>query len=338
MPANYCDRPNPSRIPTRQRPWRRFAGLLAVAVVAMPGCGAVSQSSGGAHRDAKTIGVSMPEFQSMFYTAAVHGMKKAADAAGYKLVVLNANANAQVQINQVQNLITRQVGAVIFAMQDSTSGAASVREANAAKTPLIAIDQRPPSGQVTTFVGSDAVAAGTSICNRLMEQINHKGKIAVIEGVAGASTQIDRAKGCKSVLDKNPEVKVVATSNADWDQNKAYNVAQNILTAQPDLQGIFAQNDGMAIGAAKAAKAAGRKGIQIVSVDGFPTIYPLIETGAIDSTMSQQPHRMGELAVASAIKAMKGESIPKQQITGMVLVDKAGLATAKSNGYYGPAE
>lgn len=312
--------------------------LVASAALALSGCSADGAANAGGPGK-KTIGVSMPEFQSLFYVAAVDGMKKAAADEGYELVVLNANGNSSQQVNQVQNLVTQQVGAVIFAMQDATAGAAGVAEAKGANIPVIAIDQRP-QGDVATFIGSDSIKASTELCDFLAKQMAGKGNLAIIKGVLGSSTEIERSKGCGSVLEKNPGIKVVSTTNADWDENKAYNVAQDVLTANPDLQAIFAQNDGMALGAAKAAAQAGRTNLKIVSVDGFPQVYDAIQSGQVLATMSQEPYQMGELAVRNAIKAINGEggSVEKEQLQPTVLVTKENLDEARSAGYYGPAK
>lgn len=315
-----------------QRPVGIVLALVASVALALTGCSVDGSGE-------KTIGVSMPEFHSLFYVAAVDGMKKAAADEGYDLVVLNANGNSSQQVNQVQNLVTQQVGAVIFAMQDVTAGAAGVAEADGSNVPVIAIDQRPQK-DVTTFIGSDSIKASAELCDYLAKQMGGKGNLAIIKGVLGSSTEIERSQGCGSSLEKNPGIKVVSTSNADWDENKAYNAAQDILTANPDLQAIFAQNDGMALGAAKAAAQAGRSNIKIVSIDGFPQVYDAIESGQILATMSQQPYTMGELAVRTAIKAMNGEasSIQKDQLQPTVLVTKESLEEARSAGYYGPAQ
>ena len=324
--------------PRSRRPLGVALAMLATAALALTGCSADNAANAGGSGK-KTIGVSMPEFHSLFYVAAVDGMKKAAADEGYELVVLNANGNSSQQVNQVQNLVTQQVGAVIFAMQDATAGAAGVAEAKGANIPVIAIDQRP-QGDVTTFIGSDSIKASTELCDYLAKQMGGKGNLAIIKGVLGSSTEIERSKGCSSILEKNPDIKVVSTTNADWDENKAYNVAQDVLTANPELQAIFAQNDGMALGAAKAAAQAGRSNLKIVSVDGFPQVYDAIESGQVLATMSQEPYQMGELAVRTAIKAMNGEagSIPKEQLQPTVLVTKENLEEARSAGYYGPAK
>lgn len=330
--------PAKRRRTTRSRRVGVAVAMLATAALALTGCSVESPASAGGSGK-KTIGVSMPEFQSLFYVAAVDGMKKAAADEGYDLVVLNANGNSSQQVNQVQNLVTQQVGAVIFAMQDATAGAAGVAEAKGANIPVIAIDQRP-QGDVTTFIGSDSIKASTQLCDYLAKQLGGKGNLAIIKGVLGSSTEIERSKGCGSVLEKNPAIKVVSTTNADWDENKAYNVAQDVLTANPDLQAIFAQNDGMALGAAKAAAQAGRSNLKIVSVDGFPQVYDAIESGQVLATMSQEPYQMGELAVRTAIKAMSGGAgaIQKEQLQPTVLVTKENLEEARSAGYYGPAK
>lgn len=331
--------PHQKRTPSAgfRRHGRLGLAIVAAMALALSGCSVGNGNVAGGEK--KQIGVSMAGFHSLFYVAAVDGMKKAAEEAGYELVVLNANGNSPQQVNQVQNLVTQQVGAVIFAMQDATAGAAGVAEATAANIPVIALDQRP-KGEVTSFIGSDSIKASQELCKYLAEQMGGKGNLAVIKGVLGSSTEIERSKGCASVLDQHPEIKIVSTTNADWDENKGFKVAQDVLTANPDLQAIFAQNDGMALGAAKAAAQAGRTGLKIVSVDGFPQIYEAIENGQVQATMSQQPFQMGELAVKTAIQAMgdQASSIAKEQLQPTVLVTQKNLEEARSAGYYGLAK
>jgi len=315
------------------------AAATAVAVLALTGCSTDAASAGPSSSggpESKKIGVSM-SFLNQFYAAAVEGMQTEADKQGYELVVLNANANSSQQVNQVQNLISQGAGAIIFAQLDAASGGASLSAANTAGTPVIAVDQVPAAGEYVTYIGSDSVKMGEQACDFLVQTIGGAGDIGIIQGVPGSSTQQQRTQGCDEVLKANPTVSVVSTTSANWDQNTASNVFANVLTANPNLDGVFAQNDDMALGAATAVESANHPAIPMVTIDGFPAAYDAIDKGQITATISQQPYLMGQLTVRDAITAISGDiaSIPKEQIQEAVLVTKDNAQEARDAKYYG---
>jgi ribose transport system substrate-binding protein len=153
--------------------------LVAVAAFAtaltMTACGSSSSGSSdsasgsagaGAAASDYTIGVSVADQKSLFYIAAVDGMNKAAADAGVKLVVLSADNNSNQQVNQVNDLITQQVDALIFIAQDATAAAAGVKAANKANIPVIAVDEKPESGdgELATYIATDSVKAADALC------------------------------------------------------------------------------------------------------------------------------------------------------------------------------
>jgi ribose transport system substrate-binding protein len=316
----------------------RAAAVATSAALALTGCSTdESMTSGQAGGSgSKKIGVSM-SFLNQFYAAAVEGMQDEAKKQGYELVVVNANSNSSQQVSQVQNLVSQQVGAVIFAQLDAASGGASLGAADSANVPVIAIDQVPAAGNYVTYIGSDSVKMGQQACEFLVKVIGGRGDIAIVQGVPGSSTQLQRTEGCDKVLTASPSVKVVSTTSANWDQNTAANVFANVLTANSNLNGIFAQNDDMALGAVTAIDSANHPPIPMVTIDGFPAAYDAIEKGQITATISQQPYLMGQLAVQDAITSIegKGASIPKEQIQQAVLVTRDNVEQASAAKYYG---
>ena len=325
---------------TRRRPVTAAVGALVAATALMlAGCssGNADASDGGdSGNGGKKIGVSM-SFVNQFYAAVQEGMEDEAEKQGYELVILNAQGNSSTQVNQVQNLVSQGVGSLIFIQLDSASGGASVSQANDANIPVIAVDQLPAGGDYVTFIGSDNVAMAEQACDYLAELLNGEGNIAIVEGIPASSTQMQRTEGCQPSLDANPGLIVVSTTSADWDLNMAVSVFANVLTANEDLNGVFAQNDDMALGVASAAASAGRSGLSIVTIDGFPAAYDAIEKGEVSATISQQPYLEGQLAVQNAIKAMNGEEsdIPQEQIQESILVTKDNLEEARAAKYFG---
>lgn len=313
---------------------------LALTTLIISGCSSTTAPAGGDNKDNKVIGVSVADQKSLFYVAAVDGMKQAAEAAGYKLVVLSADNNSSQQVNQVQDLITQQVGALIFTAQDATSAAAGVKLANDSKIPVVAVDQKPESGngQLATYIATDSVKAADKLCTWLFDKIGGSGDIAILQGPLGATAELQRSQGCNDALKKYPNIKVVGKESAGWDETKAFNASQNILTANPNLKAIFAESDAMALGASKAAKQAGRTGMFFVGIDGFPTMLDAIKGDLTQATQAQQPYLMGQLAVKNAISILKGKgsTVPKLQYQDTVLVTKENVADNNAAKFYGP--
>ena len=307
----------------------------AACVVAMLPLTAVAQ-------DAKAvIGVAVADQKSLFYVAAVDGMKAAAEKAGYELVITSANNDSLEQVNQVQNLLVQQIGVLVFISQDSTAAAAGVKAANAAGVPVIAVDQRPESGsgELKTYIATDSVKAARDLCTWMFGQMGGKGEIAILHGVLGSTAEVQRTQGCNEALAKNPDIKVVAEQTANWDENEAFKATQNILTAHPDLKAVFAESDAMSLGAAKAARQAGRTDMISVGIDGFPTQLDAIREGLTQATMAQIAYPMGEMAIRDAISVLegKGDAIPALQYQDAVLVTAENVDKYKPSDFYGPS-
>ena len=320
----------------------RSFGVAAAAVI---GASALTVSACGGGADAgsgdtkQVIGVSVADQKSLFYVAEVAGIRAEAKKQGVTVKVTSANNDSDEQVNQVNDLLTQQVGALIFTSQDSTAAAAGVRAANQDDVPVIAVDQRPENGdgKLATYIATDSVKAAYDLCTWMFDQNGNKGQLAILHGVLGSTAEIQRTKGCEKALKENPKVKVVAEETANWDETQAYKASQNILTAHPKLDMVFGESDAMGMGAAKAAKAANRQ-IFSVGIDGFPTMFDAVKKGLTDATMAQQPYHMGRLAVQNAIALMngKGDNIPAEQYQDTVLINSKTVGDHTPEEFYGP--
>ena len=171
--------------------------------------------------DKPVIGVAVADQKSLFYIAAVDGMRAAAEELGYELNVQSANNNARLQIDQVNNLLVQQIGALIFTSQDSTAAAAGVKAANKAGVPVIAVDQRPESGDgvLATYIATDSVKAARDLCTWMFDQMGGEGKIAILKGVLGSTAEQQRTQGCNEALEQTPGIEVVSIQTANWDES-----------------------------------------------------------------------------------------------------------------------
>jgi ribose transport system substrate-binding protein len=322
----------------------RWILTATAATAALTACGgdsgnetaSASGGDGGGGGDC-TIGVSLADQKSLFYIAEADGIKAAAEEEGVEIVLLSADNNSTRQVNQVNDLITRGVNALIFTAQDATAAAAGVRAANQADIPVIAVDQKPESGsgELATYIATDSVKAAEELATWLFEQMGGEGEIGHLQGVLGATAQLQRSEGFEKALEATPGIEVVSKQSANWDETEGYNAAQNMLQANPDIKAVFAESDAMALGTAKAARDANRE-VMAVGIDGFPTMIQGIRDGLTQATMAQVPYQMGQQAVQDAMTACEGGELPAEQLQDAVLVTQENVEEIDPVDFYGP--
>jgi ribose transport system substrate-binding protein len=305
---------------------RRVAPAAALAVVALLAIGACG--GGGTNAPAqKKIGLAISTLNNPFFVTLRDGAQKAATAGGVQLTVTDgANDNAK-QADQISTFITQKVDVIIVNPTDSDAVVSSVQKANTAKIPVIAVDRNSNGGTLASYIASNNVQAGKLGGQQLLKAVPANAKVAMLIGIPGASAARDRGKGfLDAVADTSINTKgakVVAQQVANFKRDEALNVMQNILTANPDLAGVFAQNDEMALGAVQAIKAKGLTGkVFVVGVDGVDDAKTAIKAGDMLATVAQQPDVMGQLAVEAAIKLTKGQTVDSKQDVPLKVLTK----------------
>ena len=297
-------------------------------------------ASGALAADKPLIAVSIADQKSLFYIAEADGIRDQAAKEGYDVKIVSANNDSSLQVSQVKDLLVQKPIALILTSQDSAGGEAAVKAANKAGIPVILIDQKPESGEgkYVTYIATDSVKAARDLNTWMFTQMGGKGEIAILHGVLGSTAEVQRTQGVKEALKAFPDIKLVAEQTANWDEGEAYKASQNILTAHPNLKAVFGESDAMALGAGRAAKQAGRTGMFIVGIDGFPTMWPAIKAGTVSATAAQLPYPMGILAVQNITKIVKGQGadIPALQYQDTTLVSKDTLDKYSPATFMGP--
>jgi len=155
----------------------------------------------------------------------------------------------------------------------------------------------------------------------MAEKLGGKGNVVVLEGIPGHETGDERLRGFREVIAKSPGIKIVASQPANWERDQGFNVFQNILQANPNVNGLFACSDLMALGAMEAIAAAGKTGkIVVIGFDALPEAREAIKKGAMAATVAQFASRMGSTAVEYAEKLLRGEQIPAYTPVAIELV------------------
>ncbi|MFL0027440.1 substrate-binding domain-containing protein [Streptomyces sp. NBUL23] len=284
----------------------KFAGAaLAVALVV----GAVSYVNSGSSGGTKKVGMSLSTLNNPFFVQMKEGAQAEAEKAGVDLTVTDAQNDASQQANQLQNFTSSGVSSIIVNPVDSDAVGPGVRSANKADIPVIAADRGVNKADTATLVASDNVAGGKLAADALADKLGGKGSIVILQGTAGTSASRERGAGFAEGLKAYPGIKVVAKQPADFDRTKGLDVMTNLIQSHPGVTGVFAENDEMALGAAKALGAKAGKSVSVVGFDGTPDGLKAVEAGTLYASVAQQPAELGKIAVQNAVKAAKDEKV-----------------------------
>ncbi|ABO51032.1 ribose-binding protein [Desulforamulus reducens MI-1] len=272
-------------------------------------------------KDKMTIGLAVSTLNNPFFVDMRDGAKAAADKMNAELVVVDAQDDASKQVSQVENLIQQKVDIILLNPTDSDGLVTAVKDANEAKIPVITLDRNVNGGTVTSHIASDNVAGGRMAAEYIIKQLDRKGKVVELEGIAGTSAARDRGQGFHEVMDKEKNIKVVAKQPADFDRSKGLRVMENILQSQPEINAVFAHNDEMALGALQAVAAA-KKDIMVVGFDGNDDAVNAVNDGKMAATVAQQPKLIGQLGVETAQRVVKGEKVDTNIPAKLKLITK----------------
>ena len=273
--------------------------LLAAALAASITAPAMAKDS---------IALVISTLDNPFFVTLKEGAEKQAKALDYDLVVLDSQNDPAKELANVEDISVRGVKILLINPTDSDAVGNAIAVANQKKLPVITLDRAANKGQVVAHIASDNTAGGEMAGNYIAEKLGKGAKIIQLEGIAGTSAARERGAGFAKAAQAH-DFKILASQPADFDRSKGLNVMENLLTAQPEVQGVFAQNDEMALGALRAIQAAGKKDLVLVGFDGTDDGVKAVKGGKMAATIAQQPEKIGEIGVQTADKVLKGEKV-----------------------------
>jgi ABC-type sugar transport system substrate-binding protein len=296
------------------------AGTLA-ACAKEEDSGSSSTSSGGGKK--LTLGFSQVGSESGWRTANTQSVKASAKEAGYTLKFSDAQQKQENQISAIRSFIAQKVDVIAFSPVVVTGWDAVLREAKAAKIPVVLTDRSVETADDSLFqtlVGSDFTDEGrraAKILEKVLEKAGHKGpvKIAQLEGTTGAAPAIERGKGFKEIMEAEhkDDWKIVVSQTGDFTRAGGKQVMAAFLQSNPDINVLFAHNDDMAIGAIQSIEAAGKKpgkDILIVSVDGVKDGFVAMSEGKINAIVECNP-LLGPQLMEVVQKVKDGEKVER---------------------------
>jgi ABC-type sugar transport system substrate-binding protein len=183
---------------------------------------------------------------------------------------------------------------------------------------------------ITTYIGTDNVAAGGLGADAMADLVAPGAKVAVIEGIPGDTGSKLRSRGFQQGA--GDRFDVVEAVPADFEREKARLAAETIMEDNPAVEGFFAVNDLMALGVADAVRAAGRRDeVAVVGMDGIEQALAAISRGALSATVAQYPFTMGQLGIEACLAALRGDSVPEQIDAPVQVVDSENVDRAREN-------
>lgn len=292
---------------------KKLAALALAAVMALGlvGCGGASIEGEGESESSDggngSIGLSVSTLSNPFFVTLAEGAEAKAEEMDAELIVVDAGDDAAKQTSDIEDLISKNISVLIVNPVDSDAVAPAVETAISKGIKVIAVDRVVNGVEVDCSIASDNVAGAAMATEYLVELVGEGAEVAELEGVTGASATIDRGEGFHSVADE--KLNVVAKQTASFDRAEGMSVMENILQAQPNVKGVFAHNDEMALGALEAI---GDKDIVVIGFDATDDALASIAEGGMAATIAQQPDLMGATAVETALKLIAGETVEKE--------------------------
>jgi ribose transport system substrate-binding protein len=326
-----------------------FTAITVLLLLLLTACGAAQTSSGTSQNNASApakdasqgntaktdkklvIGTSVPSLEFTFFVAAQKSWVETAKSLGVEAPFYNGENNQAKQNKDVEDMIVKKVNAIVLIPITTEGVTPAIKAANEAGIPVFTVDRSVASkdAKVVAHIGTNHEDMGANAAKLFLKGLEEKypnekvWNVAELQGTPGSSAAIERGKGIHNILEKNPKVKIVASLNGEFQSTTAMRAAENILTANKDLNGIISHNDMMIEGAWQAAKAANRdKQLILIGMDGQKSTVEKIKSGEIYGSALQYPSMLGD-GLKAAVKHLNKEKVEQNVWVPTDLIDKA---------------
>ena len=303
------------------------------AAASAPTAAPAQQPAAGQVTSNTYIPVISKGFQHQFWQAVKLGSEQAATALNVKITFEGPENETQVdkQIEMLQAALDKKPSAICLAALDSKAVVPLLEKAQTAKIPIIGFDSGVDSTIPVTTASTDNIAAAGTAADKMAELIGNSGEVGVIDHDQTSRTGIDRRDGFVAQMkSKHPNVNIVDIQYGGGDQLKSTDLAKAMMQAHPNLKGFFGANEGSIVGVLNAVKEVNKNGkLVVIGYDSGKQQTDAIRSGVEAGAITQDPIGIGYKCVDSAVKAIKGESLPKNIDTGYYWYDKTNIDDPK---------
>jgi len=308
----------------------RIGAAVAAAALALTAaaCGGAEAGGGGGEADQPYLAIVSKGFQHQFWQAVKRGAEQEAARQGVRISFEGPATESDVegQITMLTNALGRQPDVIGFAALDSRAAAPLLQQAQSRDIPVVAFDSGVDSDIPVTTVATDNKAAAAEAAKHMAEALGGQGKVAMVVHDQTSKSGTDRRDGFIEWMEANaPGIELLEPQYGGGDQLESANITRNIITTTPDLAGIYASNEGSAIGVIRGVQESGAQGLTVIGFDSGAAQIEAIRNGTMLGAITQNPIGMGEELVKAAVKAVNGEPLPPTIDTGFFWYDKSNI-------------
>ena len=300
--------------------------MLAASALLWAAFSTGAQAAGG------EIAVIVKTVNSNYWQNVQKGANAAlADRKGHTMTFQGPAAESDIadEVNMVVNAVNRHVAGIVLAPSDPDALVPAIKQAWNAHIPVVLIDSAiSPSGKsyYQSFLSTDNEKAGELCAQALIDRVGQTGKIAIMSYVPGAGSEVSRVGGFRKYIASHSKLQVVGPYYSQSQMAMALNQTTDVLSANPDLKGIFGANEPTAVGVGRALKQTGKAGkVVAIGFDGNEDLQGFVRDGTMQAIAVQGSWQMGHKGIETVIGVIERKPVPKQIDTGVVMVDKQNL-------------
>lgn len=322
---------------------RRIANVL-IASFSVAALAACSTSPGGENGDTPegdgevTVGFSQATQQSPFYVELGEGIQGAVEEGGAEFIDVDANGDVGKQNNDVDDLITRDIDVLVLNPVDPQGVAPAMAAAESAGIPVVTVDRSAEGANA--HVGRDNVEMGRVVGESLLDQVGDEDALIIeIQGDAGGTVAADRKEGFHAAFEGQDNVEILEGPYAEYIRSEAVSAMQDLLQSNPDVTGVYAHNDDMALGALQVLQENGRDDVLVAGVDGLMEAVEAIADGdQYVATSLNDPNDLGRVTAETALSLAQGEEVDEEIDAGTQLVNSENAPELVGDTLFAPNE
>jgi len=283
--------------------------LLKLFLILIFFSGIVGCSNQTKNQSSQKMAVVVSTLNNPWFVVLAESAAKRAKELGYEATIFDSQNNSAKEAEHFDNIIAMGYNAILFNPTDADGSVLNVKRAREAEIPTFCMDREINSRDAAvTQLLSDNFTGCVKLGQYFVRQLNQQGNYVEILGIVGDNNTWNRSNGFHSVVDEFPGLKMVAQQSADFDRNKAMDVMETIMQANPNIDAVFCGNDAMAMGAYQAVLSAGKANrIKVFGFDGADDAIRGIAEGKIAATVMQFPVQMSRTSAEMADEYIKGK-------------------------------
>ncbi|MEM5367168.1 ABC transporter substrate-binding protein [Paraburkholderia azotifigens] len=305
--------------------------MLAAAAMTCAMFSAYAQAAGG------EIAVIVKTANSNYWQNVQKGATAAmAESKGYTMTFQGPAAESAIadEVNMVENAVNRHVAGIVLAPSDPDALVPAMKKAWEAHIPVVLIDSSvSDSGKqyYQSFLSTDNARAGELCAKAMIDRVGQNGKVAIMSYVPGAGSEVGRVGGFRKYIAAHSKLQVVGPFYSQSQMANALNQTTDVLSANPDLKGIFGANEPTAVGMGRALQQSGKGGkVVAIGFDGNQDLQGFVRDGTIQAIAVQSSYQMGYKGIQTLVSVIEHKSVSKQVDTGVMLVEKQNLDSSEA--------